>query len=257
MNGKVRHGFTIAQAMNRNGERLSPSRAYLYDIENPTQHGRLRVRTNALVTRIIFNENNEAVGVEYQKNGNTYFIRALKEVIISAGAIKSPHLLLLSGIGPKEQLKKHGISVIHDLPGVGLNLKNHASCGLQFQVHQDKFLNLLNFDTLKQFLLHREGPLTSTGMSQFTGFVHSKFAKDIPDLQMFFSGFSAICSQTGAVNETANVWGQSLTISPTLLSPKASGSIELGSSDPTDPPKINANILGSDHDLDVILDGIR
>lgn len=165
MNGNHRTGCTLAQATTRNGERLSTSRAYLYDVDNPTQDGRLKVLMNAHVTRVIF-DGKRAIGVEYEKNDKTFFVEARKEVIISAGSVQSPQILMLSGIGPKEHLEEFGIKVVHNLPGVGKNLKNHASVSMNYLVNEEEGYNTMNKKSVKEFLKKRKGPLTSTGLSQ-------------------------------------------------------------------------------------------
>ncbi|XP_044743190.1 glucose dehydrogenase [FAD, quinone]-like [Chrysoperla carnea] len=261
LNGKSRVGFTLAQATVRNGERLSVARAFLYDAL-PRLPNYLKVRPNSQVTKILFDDNKNAIGVEYIKNGIQYTVRARKEVIISAGAIQSPQLLMLSGIGPKDHLQSFGLDIVKDLPGVGQNLQNHGSFSVIFKVKNDKGENQMNIDTLQQFIQNRTGPLTSTGMSQLTGFLYSQFANpstDAADMQMFFAGYLANCSADGQPDSLTipNYPQRLISMTPTLLRPKSIGYIQLRSPNPFAYPKIFAHLLNDPEDVTVILDGVR
>jgi choline dehydrogenase len=137
----------------------------------------------------------------YSQNGLSYNIRANKEVILAGGSINSPQLLLLSGIGPKKHLNSVGIPVVHDLPGVGENLHNHASFGIDFVMNM-KSENELNTKTARVYLHNQTGPLSSTGMAQLTGILTSNYTeKDDPDIQIFFAGYQAICNTSGRIDD--------------------------------------------------------
>jgi len=135
------------------------------------------------------------------QNGLSYNIKANKEVILAGGSINSPQLLLLSGIGPKEHLNSVGIPVVRDLPGVGENLHNHASFGIDFVMNMKKE-NELNTKTATMYLRNQTGPLSSTGMAQLTGILTSNYTeKDDPDIQIFFAGYQAICNTSGRIED--------------------------------------------------------
>lgn len=122
---------------------------------------------NSTATRIIVSvdgEDKKATGVEFVYNNVTYTVKVNKEVILSAGAINSPQVLLLSGIGPKEVLEKVGIEQIHELPGVGRNLTNHVSFTLMHDLTNVTNTNILSLDTLLEYIENRDGPLSSTGI---------------------------------------------------------------------------------------------
>lgn len=120
-------------------------------------------------------------------------------MILSAGSINSPQLLLLSGIGPKEHLESVNITAIHNLPGVGENLHNHQSYGIDFTLKQRKE-NLLNKENANQYMYNQRGPMSSTGLAQLTGILTSNYTTpDDPDIQIFFAGFQAICNTDGRI----------------------------------------------------------
>lgn len=122
-----------------------------------------------------------------------------KEVIVTAGAINSPQLLLLSGIGPKEHLKSVGIRTVVDLPGVGENLHNHVSYGIDFTVNETAG-DELNINSANRYTYNQTGPMSSTGLAQLTGILSSNYTTaDDPDIQIFFAGYQAACNTGGRV----------------------------------------------------------
>ncbi|KAG8233500.1 hypothetical protein J437_LFUL011661 [Ladona fulva] len=161
--------FAIAQATVRNGSRLSLSRAYI----RPALRrgwGNLRVKTGARVTKVIVS-GGSARGVEYfsEEDGKVHSVYATKEVIVCAGAVQTPQLLMLSGIGPKEHLEEVGIPVVKDLPGVGSNLHNHVSAHVVFELPADVAMESgtsLGVESLAEYMATRTGPMSSTGLSQ-------------------------------------------------------------------------------------------
>lgn len=135
----------------------------------------------------------------YLQNGQKYNVKAKKEVILSAGAINSPQLLLLSGIGPKNHLNSVGIRTVVDLPGVGENLHNHASYGVDFTLKQPN-VDELNMDSANLYFYNQTGPMSSTGLAQLTGILTSNYTTaDDPDIQIFFAGYQAICDTNGRI----------------------------------------------------------
>ena len=145
----------------------------------------LRVLTSAHVTKVLLvDEGTKVSGIELiDKEGNKRSLKANKEIILTAGAIGSPHILLNSGIGPKEDLSKLGIKVHKDLP-VGRNLYNHVSVGVVMSIRDNDF-ETLTLDAVNEFLMNRTGPLASTGITQVTAFLESSYATPgVPDIQV-------------------------------------------------------------------------
>ncbi|VEN52741.1 unnamed protein product [Callosobruchus maculatus] len=264
LNGRDFSGFTIAQANTRNGVRLSSARAYLRpNRNNPNLH----VMLNSTATRILVKQtgNQKVVqGVEFLYKGRPHTVKVRKEVVLAAGAINSPQILLLSGIGPKDELDKVGIKQVHDLPGVGKNLRNHVAFYMTFDLKKLKDYSDLDWANALDYILNKRGPMSSTGMSQVTARINSPLAepsgKD-PDLQMFFAGFLAQCASSGEVRAAADPENpdapKTLTVSPVTLHPKSQGYIGLRSKDPLQPPVMVANYLTAPEDAAVLVEGVR
>nr|CAD7425103.1 unnamed protein product [Timema monikensis] len=264
LNGAIHTGFAIAQTTSRNGSRLSLAKAFL----RPVKHrSNLHIMLNTTVTRVLINETTkEAYGVEILRGGvpgNTETVLALNEVIISGGAVNSPQILLLSGIGPKSDLEQVGVKVVHDLPGVGRNLHNHVAYFLNFFIN-DTDTQALNWATAMEYLLFRDGLMSGTGISEVTAIINSKFsnpADDHPDLQYFFGGFLANCARTGQVGERANINNTNanrvINIIPAVIHPKSRGYLKLKSANPLDKPQIFARYLSHPADVDTLVEGIK
>lgn len=175
------------------------------------------------------------------------------------GAVNSPQLLLLSGVGPKEDLQQVGVPVIHNLPGVGKNLQNHVAFFVNFNIN-DTNTAPLNWATAMEYLLFRDGLMSGTGVSEVTGFVHSRYSDesdDHPDIQIFFGGFLANCARTGQVGERVDNNSRSIQIIPTVLHPKSRGVLKLRNKHPLSHPLIYANYLTHPNDIKVLIDGIK
>ncbi|KAG8281421.1 hypothetical protein J6590_059717 [Homalodisca vitripennis] len=255
-NGENQTGFTLAQMTVRDGERLTTSKAFLYR-QDVLGRKNLNIVINARVMKILFDEQKRAVGVVYKKQGVVKTLLAKKEVILCAGAIASPQLLLLSGVGPKKHLREKDIPLVADSPGVGRNLHNHISVSVPLLFKTLKKYESLNMRSLLDFVTKREGPLTSTGVSQVTGFARvndSSSREDYPDTQFFFEGLITNCS-SDLMGDTGG--GQIIRMIPTLLRPKSRGFIELASKDPFANPRIVSNYLTDIDDLELLLKGIR
>ncbi|XP_049793282.1 glucose dehydrogenase [FAD, quinone]-like isoform X2 [Schistocerca nitens] len=248
-------GFTPAQATTVRGARSSLLRQFC---GGSARRPNLSIVTRAQVTRVLVDpQSKRATGVEYVRKGKTRRLTAAKEVILSAGTVASPQILLLSGIGPKEHLQKVGISVTHHLPGVGRRLQNHVSYKMRVKLANWKQQALLNNGTLHEYVKKRLGPITSTGMSQLTGFIRTKYAPlapaDIPDVQVFFAGEQA----NGSSAMTSSSPPAYIDITPTLLRPQSRGYIELRSKDPLQPPRIYAQYFRDLFDVKVLVEGIK
>lgn len=182
------------------------------------------------------------------------------------GAVDSPKLLLLSGIGPREELRKVNIAPVHDLPGVGKNLHNHVAHFLNFMIN-DTDTTALNWATAMEYLLFRDGLMSGTGLSEVTGFVNSRLsnpADDNPDLQLFFSGYLANCARTGQVGERSDGGNsssptpqRSISLFPTVLHPKSRGFLTLKDNNPKTPPLIFGRYLTHPDDVKTLVDGIK
>jgi choline dehydrogenase len=246
-NGASQEGFGAYQVTQRGGMRCSAAVAYLHPaLGRPN----LRVETNALAAAVLF-EGTRAVGVAYLKDGQRYEERASREVVLSGGAINSPQLLLLSGVGPADALRAHGIAVVADLPGVGGNLQDHPALGVCFKSTQP--VSLFEVETpenLREFAQYQRGPLT-TNVAETGAFLTTDPARDEPDLQYHFAPVYYI--DHGFTPPTEH----GFTIGPTLVTPQSRGRISLRSTDPTQPPEIVANYLASDADLRTLVEGVK
>jgi len=248
-------GFGVPDFTTRNGRRGSTAMAFLRPARN--RHN-LIVETGAHVTRVMI-EKGRAVGVEYVRNGKSAVARAGREVILSGGAINSPHLLMLSGIGPAEELRAHGIMPLVDLPGVGRNLQDHASTGIDVLLNQPiTFVNQLRVDrvarSLAQWAVAGTGALAGLPVSGML-FVRSREGLERPDLQYLIS----------PVRLFANLWfpgwrkpdGHYLSLRAVLLHPDSRGWIKLRSADPMAKPRITFNLLSEKSDYAPLRAAIR
>ncbi|CAH0380725.1 unnamed protein product [Bemisia tabaci] len=272
VNGENQEGFTILQSTTRNGSRCSTSRAFITTAQTRQN---LDISMHSHVTKIGFKreKNPRASSVTYIKNGQKYTVRVKKEVIVSSGAIGSPQLLMLSGVGPKNHLSALGIKLIKDLP-VGQNLQDHLCVGtVTFRV--DKNLTLTpalaqTKEALHQYLINGTGPLTSPGSCEGIAFVYTKYANRSemwPDIQFHFQASNAYFSMgTTPFNHRPDIFDgtdfekvedELFTIYPVLLRPKSRGRITLQSKDPFVHPIIEPNYLEHREDLDVLVDGMK
>nr|XP_012146264.1 PREDICTED: glucose dehydrogenase [FAD, quinone]-like [Megachile rotundata] len=254
-------GFMIAPMVTENGLRGTTSRNYLRPV-----HGRpnLRVLINAQVTKVLMNQwENRAYGVELiDKDGFKRVVKANKEVILSAGAVGSPQILMNSGIGPKEHLTKLGLQVFKDLP-VGQNLHNHVSVAIHCSI-KDTAYEAMTMDSVNEYLDTRTGPLSSTGLTQVTAFLESSFAvTGVPDIQVFFDGFSPKCPRTGLEFECLNGAlalcsdRREIVLRPTAVTVGSRGFMKLRSADPVAPPLIYPNYFTDMKDVKVLVEGIK
>lgn len=272
INGANQTGFMITQATIRRNSRCSTAKAFLRPVKNRPN---LHIALNAQATRLTFNDDKRTTGVEFVRNGRKEYVRVRREVILSSGAIGSPQLLMLSGIGPKEHLEDFGIPVLSDLR-VGDHLQDHVGLGgLTFLIDdpitfkKDRFQNVAVF---MEYVLNERGPMTSQGVEALA-FLNTKYADpsgDFPDMQFHFAP-SSISSDSGdqirkitglrdSVYNTmykpiqkAEAWS----ILPLLLRPKSSGWIRLKSTNPMIHPEIVPNYFTHKEDMDVLIDGIR
>ena len=252
-NGAEQEGIGFYQVTQKNGQRCSSARAYLHPVR---QRRNLTVVTHALASRVLF-EGRRAVGVAYLDSaGKTVELPARREVILSGGAINSPQLLLLSGVGPRAELERHNIPLVHELPGVGQNLQDHLDVVV---AHRDRrrasygfalsFLPQV-FKSVIEYQLFRRGFLTSN-LAEAGGFVKSDPALPIPNLQYHLT--STILDDHGR-----RIWhGYGYSLHVCDLRPKSRGVLTLSSADPRDPPLLQPRYLSHPDDLETLLAGVK
>ncbi|CAG2053533.1 unnamed protein product [Timema podura] len=262
MNGRNFSGFTVAQMNTRNGSRVSSARAFLRPVrDRPNLH----IMLNTTVSKILIDKQSTRMyGVEFIRDGKKQTVQVSKEVILSGGAVNSPQILLLSGIGPSEDLAKAQVPLIKDVPGVGKNLHNHVAFFVEFHVKNDTAKFDLDWTVTTDYLLNRKGPMSSTGLSQVTAKLNTKYADpsgNDPDLQIFFGGYLADCAKTGEVGDILNDEQPSdpriISMSPVVLHPKSNGYIKLKSNNPLDHPLIYANYLTHPDDIKTLIEGVK
>jgi choline dehydrogenase-like flavoprotein len=252
-NGERQEGVGLYQVTHRNGERFSAAKAYLTpNLGRPN----LTVITGAYTTRIVI-EGGRAVGVEARVDGAARTLRARREVLLAAGALQSPQILMLSGIGPAGHLQERGIAVQQDLPGVGKNLHDHVDVVQVFDAPHLKDLFGLSFtgavNMIKgifEWRRHRRGMLT-TNFAEAGGFIRSRPEVERPDLQLHF----VIGKLVDHGRKT--VFGHGYSCHVCLLRPKSRGSVLLSSADPFATPAIDPNFLAERDDLDALVRGFK
>jgi choline dehydrogenase-like flavoprotein len=252
-NGADLEGVGIYQVTHKNGERFSAAKAYVTpNLARPN----LKVITDAHTTRVLL-EGRRATGVEYAQGGTLHQLTTAREVILSAGTLMSPQLLMLSGIGPAGQLRQHGIAVAHDLPGVGMNLHDHVDVVLVVDAPHLKDLFGLSLTGLVHTVKGvfewrdlRSGMLT-TNFAEAGGFIKSSDQEAIPDLQLHF-----VIGKL-ADHGRKTMFGHGYSCHVCLLRPASRGSVRLAGPDPMAPPLIDPNFLGEADDLQRLVRGFK
>lgn len=264
-------GWTRLQSTSYKGARWSPAKAYLSPVKDRQN---LHMVKFAHVKKINIDSKGRVESVSFVRNGTDEMVATVKkEVILSAGAIGTPHILMLSGVGPEKHLKKKNIPVVKSL-SVGLNLQDHVIVPLFFKFHRSTATPVTNEELASDIYLYmtqRLGPLTSHGSLDFNGMINTldknakfpdiqqhifSFRKQSPGLLTLFAllGYSEeIVKTVVAVNQFEDI----AIVVVTLLRPKSIGKIELRTTDYKDKPIIEANFLDSKDDVDTIIRGIR
>jgi choline dehydrogenase len=258
INGAEQEGVTWFQVTIRDGRRCSTAVAYLH----PSMHrANLRVETGALVERVVL-EGRRAVGVEYRRDGVHHVARARAEVILAAGAVASPQLLELSGIGRGEVLQRHGIAVVADLQGVGENLQDHYMIGAQWRVKpQYVTVNELSHGTrlaaevLKYLFTHKG--LLSYAVAHIVAFARSSPELTRPDLQFQMMAASMDLEQLAKTQALILERRPGMTCTPCQVRPESRGTVHIRSRDPVAYPAIVPNYLGDPADQRAALAGMR
>ncbi len=247
-NGPEQDGASMFQVTQRGGRRWSAADAFLRPV---LRRPNLEVITGATVLGVEL-DGARATGVRYaRRRRQAQSVRAEREVVLSAGAIGSPQLLLLSGIGPGEHLSEVGIDVRHELPGVGRNLQDHPFVSLLWEVGEGPTLYGADKPKhLAEWLLRRSGPLTST-VAEVVAFVRTRSGLPAADVQ-FHMG--AVYFEDHGQEEFD---GEAMTIAPVLVSPRARGAVWLRSADPVDSPRILTNSLSDPDDVASLVSGME
>lgn len=253
-NGASQEGVGIYQITTQNGLRASASSAYL---RPAMKRGRLNVQTGAHAMRIVF-EGLRASGVVYRQGGQSLFAQARREVIVAAGAVNSPQLLQLSGVGPAAQLKDLGIAVVHDLPAVGQHLQDHLCIDHLYRSRLPTLNNQLGSWHGKlwaglQYVLMRRGPL-ALSVNQGGGFFRSRPGLVRPNMQLYFSPLSYLKATPGKRALMAPDPYPGFLLSAQPCKPSSRGQLRLCSSDPMAPPLIEPNSLSTMHDQQEMLE---
>jgi choline dehydrogenase len=242
-NGAQQHGVGFYQVTQRDGARCSSAAAYLTPIK---QRQNLTVHTGALVSRVTF-DGRRASGVDYALRGRACHETASREVIVSGGAINSPQVLMLSGIGPADELRKHGIGVLQDAPGVGGNLQDHLDIGTLFHSTQRVTYDRVGDLEIayKYYLRGRSGP-GSSNIAEAGGFARSPLAPDArDDIQFHF--VPAMLDDHGR----HRLAGDGYTLHACFLRPRSRGRISLVSGRAADKVRIEANYLSDPEGFDL------
>lgn len=253
-NGKVQDGMSRGQSTIRRGRRHTAADAFL---KPALARGNVRLVTGALTTRLVV-EGGRACGVEFRRRGRSHVARASREVILSAGAFNTPQILMLSGIGPAEQLREHGIDVVHDAPGIGANLQDHLGVYLAAdRPVPGPFQRELRFDRMTvnmiRAVLFGTGPATVLP-GGLHGYARLDSSLGVPDVQMAFR----------AVSSHPHLWFPGLRkpapdrcgVRVNLLHPKSRGRVLLTSADPQAKPRLVGNFLSEEADLRTLRDAV-
>ncbi len=255
LNGAEQVGFGRLQNTIKDGRRWTVADAYLHPIRSRPN---LKLVTGAHATRIVM-EGTRAVGVAFRRGGTTEIARASKEVILAGGAINSPQLLMLSGIGPADHLYAHGIDVTLDLPGVGQNLQDHVSSIVWYKrLEPGPFRGHLRWDRLlfsmARAYLTGTGPAT-TLPAGLMAFLKTRNDIESPDIHFLFRSLPP-----GAAPWFPGItrsWEDAIMLRPVLLHPESRGAVTLDAANPRSPPRIVQNFLSTEADIRGLRDAVK
>ncbi|KAK5649695.1 hypothetical protein RI129_000724 [Pyrocoelia pectoralis] len=271
-NGRSIIGFSKVQATMRNGRRCSSAKAYLKPI---LKRSNLFILSDVRVKKILITSERRAYGVEFVKNNNSCKVEAKKEIILSAGSINTPQLLMLSGIGPQEDLKKLNIPVIQHLK-VGYNLQDHISLIYNFLINDTVTISDLGVQNLSHILnywLNSKGPLTIPGGAEALAFVKTDlntYLDDVPDLELVLGSGGLNNDFFGSLRKVFNfpnklfynvygpiVLSPAFSISTVLLKPKSRGRVRLKDNNWMSEPLIYLNYFADESDVNVMVEGFK
>lgn len=246
-NGASQDGAGLYQVTQKNGRRHSTADAYL---KPARARGNLTVLTHSHAAKILL-ENHRAVGVDYIRGRAIESVRVEREVVLAGGSVNSPQLLLLSGIGPADEIRRAGVRAFHDVPGVGKNLQDHLMVSVGYLCTRP--VSMANAESLANFLrylIFKRGPLVSN-VAEAGIFWRTRPGLHEPDLQVLFG--PAYYVNHGLSPRKEHCFG----FGPTLVTPESRGSISLRSGNPLEPPVICANYLSTPADMRVIVEGVK
>ncbi len=245
-NQAEQEGFGLYQVTQKNGFRNSAAVAYLHPA---VERGNVTIQGESLVHKLVI-EGGVCTGVSFEAGGEMHVAKATGEVVLAAGAIGSPQILMLSGIGAKADLEAHGIDVVHDLPGVGENLQEHAMVAVAHESTQPITLAAATDPEQAELFKSGMGLLTSN-IGEAGGYLTVNEDAIAPDLQFHFT-------PTYFINDGAgNPEGHGFTLMPGIVGTKSVGNVKLVSADPAEKPAIDPAIFSDEHDLEVMLFGIK
>jgi 4-pyridoxate dehydrogenase len=255
INGARGEGFARAQSTLANGRRSSAAASHLRQARG---RAGLTVECGAGATRILI-DGGRARGVEYRQAGALKTARAAREVILAGGAINTPQLMMLSGLGDPAQLGTHGIKVVAPMAGVGQNLQDHVVIGVGFvRKESGPLAKALRLDRIALAMLRAY--FTGTGVASNVpggpmALLRTRAELEVPDLQISFRALARDAAPW--FPGMGRKWRDCFILLPALLHPKSRGSVTLASADPARPPRIQPNFLAVDADFRPLLDGIR
>lgn len=273
-NGRFHMGFSRVQATMQNGRRHSAAKAFITPVKNRRN---LDILTEARVTKILVDPRHKrAYAIEFIRNRNKYRARADKEIILSAGAINSPQLLMLSGIGPREELERFNIPVIQNLK-VGHNLQDHVSYVHSFLVNESVTVSDLRVQNpihVINYIFNGKGPMTIPGGAEALAFIKTKRSvnkdDDYPDIEFVLGAggfnndfYGSLRNLFGVSNNLFyDIYGPALftpafSISTILLKPRSKGRVTLKSSNPLQAPAIHLNYFVDEFDVQVMVEGLK
>ena len=255
LHGEVPEGFSIPEFTAGHGRRVSTSRAFIHPIRHRPN---LQIETGALTSRIVI-EDGRATGVQYLQDGEIHSASAKGEVILCGGTYNSPQILMLSGIGPEDELRQAGVEPILDLPGVGRNLSEHASFFIHYRTKtQISLLRHLRYDKLAwhmaNWYLFGKGPFADQATNAHAQ-VRTREELERPDIQIFFNPARLDAKPWFPLIRPAQE--DQINAIMILLHPDSRGWVTLRSADPKDPPRIFLNILDQQSDIDALIRGLR
>lgn len=253
-NGETQEGLGVYQVTQKNGARWSAAKGYLFPHISTRKN--LRVEINALAQRIVF-ENGRAVGVEFKQNGHMKTIRARREVIVSAGAFQSPQLLMVSGIGDRQELERHQIPVVHHLPGVGKNLHDHPDFIFGYKSNNSRDTigvsisgSLTLLGQIQKYRKTHQG-LIASNIAECGGFLKTKPELKIPNIQLHF--VVAIADNHARTFHL----GHGISCHVCLLHPRSRGTVKLSGPSMDDQLLIDPNFLGDPADVEDMVAGFK
>lgn len=253
-NGQDQEGFGRYQVTQKDGKRCSSAKAFITPV---LKRKNLTVLTHTQVTKLLIKEN-KCIGVTANYKGNTITLNANKEVILSAGALISPQLLLLSGVGAKNDVEAHQITHVHELPGVGENLSDHIDYVTAYTANTHKIFGfslkgcLFLTKELIKYAFSRKG-MISSNFAEAGGFIKTNPNLSRPDIQYHF----VIANVNDHGRNISGALEHGYSNHTCVLRPKSRGTVKLISNNPYEPPRIDPNFLSAPEDIETLLKGVR